>query len=266
MNEYSTLEALNNLIAVVAKLRSPIGGCPWDLEQTPKTLIPYILEEAYEVVDALYSEDQGAITEELGDLLLQVILQAQIAQDNQAFTLEAVARGITEKLIRRHPHVFADVEVTDTQEVNRNWETIKASEKGLSSLTEQLSTYARSLPPLMAASKISNKAAKAGFEWENIGGVWEKFQEELGEFQEALQGEDKEHQRSELGDVLFTLVNIARWYDLDPTVALQETNLRFIQRLDKVESLAKKSLSDYSLEELEALWQKAKAQLQEKND
>jgi XTP/dITP diphosphohydrolase len=118
----------------------------------------------------------------------------------------------------------------------------------------------------MAASKISKKAAKVGFEWENIGGVWQKFEEELGEFQEALQGEDKEHQRSELGDVLFTLVNIARWYDLDPTVALQETNLRFIQRLGKVESLAKKPLSDYSLEELEALWQKAKTQLQEKND
>lgn len=268
MQPESTLEALNRLIAVVAKLRSPEGGCPWDLAQTPQTLIPYIIEEAYEVVDALYSQERQAIAEELGDLLLQVILQAQIAQENQEFTLEEVAQGITEKLIRRHPHVFGDVEVTDVAEVRQNWETIKAQEKGSAALTlgEQLRTYTRSLPPLLAGTKISQKAARAGFEWDNVEGVWQKFQEELAEFQEALATEDKEHQQAELGDVLFTLINIARWYGLDPSGALQTTNLRFIQRLSQVEALAKKPLNDYSLEELEALWQKAKAQLQQHHD
>ncbi|MEL6441516.1 MAG: nucleoside triphosphate pyrophosphohydrolase [Cyanobacteria bacterium J06621_8] len=266
VTEQSILDALRRLIQVVAQLRAPDGGCPWDLAQTPQTLIPYVIEEAYEVVDALQQEDQKAIAEELGDLLLQVVLQAQIASEQQNFTLEDVAKGITAKLIRRHPHVFGDVKVNNAAEVNRNWEQIKAAEKGDNPeqpqlLSRKLKHYARSLPPLMAGMKISTTAAATGFEWSDVAGVWSKFEEELGEFKEALETENKVHQEEELGDLLFTLINIARWYNLSPFDGLQGTNRRFIQRLEIMEQHANQPLSDYSLEELESLWQKAKAQL-----
>ena len=262
----SALAAIQNLIEVVAQLRSPEGGCPWDLQQTPESLTPYVIEEAYEVVNAIKSGDQKAIAEELGDLLLQVIFQAQIASEENQFSLTEVAQGITDKLIRRHPHVFANVEVEGVEDVRRNWEQIKAAEKGENPqltqlLSHKLSRYARSLPPLMGSMKMSNKAAAAGFEWENIEGVWEKFEEELAEFKDALKTDDSGHQEAELGDVLFTLVNIARWYELDPSDALSGTNQRFIKRLSKMEAFAERPLTDYTLDELEALWQQAKKQL-----
>ncbi|MCG5057271.1 MAG: nucleoside triphosphate pyrophosphohydrolase [Limnoraphis sp. WC205] len=260
-----TLAALQGLIDVVAQLRSPEGGCPWDLAQTPQTLTPYVIEEAYEVVDAIRSGDVEAIAEELGDLLLQVVLQAQIASESQQFSLEDVANRITEKMIRRHPHVFAEVEVETIEEVHENWEQIKAAEKGenleTQPLSSKLSRYARQLPPLMAGMKISQKAASVGFEWENIQGVWEKFHEELAEFEHALLHEEKANQEAELGDVLFTLINLARWYELDPEAALQGTNHRFIQRFSRLEQACDRPLSEYTLEEFEALWQKIKAQL-----
>jgi len=263
-----TLIALQNLIDVVAKLRSPEGGCPRDLEQTPETLVPYIIEEAYEVVDAIRSGDQNAIADELGDLLLQVILQAQIAGESNQFSLEEIANNITEKLIRRHPHVFGDVEVNSVEEVRQNWEEIKSNEGEETAETKtfssKLSRYARQLPPLIAGMKISKKAAAIGFEWDNVDGVWDKFEEEVAEFKEAIQGSDKEHQQAELGDILFVLINLARWYDLDPHIGLQETNHRFINRLSKVEEYCDRPLSEYSLEELEALWQQAKAILAQK--
>ena len=266
VNNQSVLNALQRLIDVVAQLRSPEGGCPWDLAQTPQTLIPYVIEEAYEVVDAIQGGDKKAIAEELGDLLLQVVLQTQIATEQQDFTLEEVARGITEKLIRRHPHVFGDVQVSSAAEVNQNWEQIKAVEKGETPeqarlLSRKLERYARSLPPLMAGMKISQKAASAGFEWENIAGVWGKYDEELAEFKEALATDNKAHQQEELGDLLFTIINIARWYGLNPFDGLQGTNRRFIQRLTIMEKFAARPLTDYDINELESLWQQAKAQL-----
>ncbi len=262
----SVLTALQNLIEVVAQLRNPDGGCPWDLAQTAESLIPYIIEEAYEAIDAIQSNDQNAITEELGDLLLQVVLQAQIAQENRHFFLEEVAQGITEKLIRRHPHVFGNVEVNSAEEVSQNWEQIKAKEKGENPesaqlLSNKLRRYARTLPPLTSAMKISKKAAASGFEWENIEGVWEKFNEELAEFKEALATSDKAHQQAELGDLLFTIINLARWYELDPSKALQGTNHRFIQRLSMMEACAEHPLATYTIEELEALWQQAKSKI-----
>jgi XTP/dITP diphosphohydrolase len=261
----SSLEALQRLIDVVAQLRSPQGGCPWDLAQTPQTLIPYVLEEAYEVVDAIRQGDPKAIADELGDLLLQVVLQSQIASETQQFDLGHVADGIADKLIRRHPHVFGDVTVDSVDEVHHNWEQIKATEEQANPqeqrLVPRLSRYARSLPPLTAGMKISQKAAAAGFEWENAEGVWEKFREELKEFRDALASETKADQQAELGDVLFTLINIARWYDLDPAEALQGTNQRFIQRLTLMEAVADRPLSTYTLDELEQLWQQAKATL-----
>ncbi|MFM7440322.1 MAG: nucleoside triphosphate pyrophosphohydrolase [Snowella sp.] len=265
-NSQAILDALQHLIEVVAKLRSADGGCPWDLEQTQQTLIPYIIEEAYETVHAIKSQDQNAIAEELGDLLLQVVLQAQVAQDSGYFSLKEVAQGIAEKLIRRHPHVFGEIEVDSVETVRENWEKIKATEKGINPeekqlLSTKLTRYTQSLPPLMAGTKISKKAATVGFEWENIEGVWEKFEEELAEFKEALQTEDKQHQESELGDLFFTLINLARWYQLNPSDALDGTNQRFIQRLSLMENFADKPLQDYTLGELEMLWRKAKSKL-----
>lgn len=264
MEVNQTLAALQELINVVAKLRSP-EGCPWDLAQTPSSLTPYIIEEAYEVVDAIQTGDKQAIAEELGDLLLQVVLQAQIASEAGDFSLQEVAEGISQKLIRRHPHVFADVTVASMEEVHKNWETIKAAEKGETveeqKLSHKLNRYRRSLPPLNAAMKISEKAAQVGFEWNNVDEVWGKFHEELGEFQQALAEETKERQESELGDLLFAIIQIARWHKLDPSAGLQGTSQRFIQRLQKMEDVIERPLTDYSLEELEALWQQAKAQL-----
>jgi len=262
----SILSALNDLIDVVARLRSPDEGCPWDLAQTQQTLIPYIIEEAYEVAAAIRRDNQEEIVEELGDYLLQVVLQSQIAAESGDFTLEEVAQGITDKLIRRHPHVFGDVEVKDASEVRKNWEEIKAQEKGydpkqVEKLSQKLKKYKETLPPLYASMKISQKVAKLGFEWKDEQGVWDKFEEELSEFKASLSTNDVAHQQSELGDILFTLVNIARWYGFDPSEALQGTNERFIQRLSVMEDLAETSLSEYSLEELEALWQTAKQRL-----
>ena len=257
--------AMGQLIAVIARLRHPEQGCPWDLQQTPESLIPYVLEEAYEVVDAIQMGEKDAIAEELGDLLLQVVLQAQIAQETGDFDFTQIAKGITEKLIRRHPHVFGELRIQDLEEVHQNWERIKAEEKGESHhpqlLSPKLRKYSRTLPPLMSAMKISQKAAKAGFEWESIDGVWEKFHEELEEFRQALAHEPKANQEAELGDLLFSLVNIARWHQLDPAAALQGTNRRFVARFNQVETLAGRPLSDFTLEELEDLWQQAKAKL-----
>jgi XTP/dITP diphosphohydrolase len=258
-----TLEALQQLIDVVAQLRSPDGGCPWDLAQTPQTLIPYVIEEAYEVADALRRGDRIAIAEELGDLLLQVVLQAQIAREAGDFTLAEVARGITEKLIRRHPHVFGDSTAVTPEEVRQAWEQIKAAEKGETpTLAAKLGRYARTLPPLTAAMKISQKAAAVGFEWEDIAGVWEKFHEELAEFQHALACESPERQEAELGDLLFAVVQLARWHDLDPSAGLQGTHDRFVQRFQYVEDCVRQGdrpLSDYTVAELNVFWQQAKA-------
>ncbi|MGB6015078.1 MAG: nucleoside triphosphate pyrophosphohydrolase, partial [Nodosilinea sp.] len=202
------LAALERLVDIIAQLRHPETGCPWDLAQTSTSLIPYVIEEAYEVVDAIQVGEKDAIAEELGDLLLQVVLQAQVASDSGDFDLGIVATGIADKLVRRHPHIFGDASGATPEEVSQNWDRIKAEEKGIphdpTKLTPKLVKYSRTLPPLMAARKISAKAAKAGFEWDNIDGVWDKFHEELDEFRTALASEPKANQQAELGDLLFT--------------------------------------------------------------
>jgi XTP/dITP diphosphohydrolase len=267
------LVALQHLIDVVAKLRSPDGGCPWDLEQTHESLIPYVIEEAYEVVDAIQGGDSRAITEELGDLLMQVILHSQIASENKTFTIAEVAEGIAQKLIRRHPHVFndgsSDFRTNNLDEIHQNWQKIKAEEKGenfadTQKLSYKLKRYARSLPPLTAGMKISQKAAANGFEWENADGVWAKFHEELDELRHALEHEPKQNQEAELGDLLFTLVNVGRWYDLDPSKALQSTNHKFIQRLEMIEKLSDRPIDSLTPEELDHLWKQAKENLKPK--
>jgi XTP/dITP diphosphohydrolase len=260
------LTALQSLIDVVAQLRNPKGGCPWDLAQTPESLIPYIIEEAYETVDAIRQGEKRAIAEELGDLLLQVVLQSQIASETQQFSLTEVADGITQKLIRRHPHVFGDVQVNSIEEVHANWAQIKATERGQSPevetpLSQKLERYTRRLPPLMAGLKLSEKAASAGFEWPDMDGVWAKFYEELSEFQEALLKGDQTEQKAELGDLLFTLVNIARWCQIDPAAALHLTNIKLIERIRAIEQQTTKPLSEHSPTALDELWQAAKQAL-----
>ena len=267
-----TSEALQELIEVVGRLRHPEEGCPWDLEQTHASLVPYVLEEAHEVADAIRHGDDDHLREELGDLLLQVVLHAQIAHEEQRFDLAQVARGISAKLIRRHPHVFANTEANnsetkDSEAVRQSWEAIKAAERANalvgsnSPLTDQLAQKARGLPAIAGAMTISKKAAKAGFEWDDMAGVWHKVHEELDELKEAVANEDKAHAQEELGDVLFTLVNVARWCVIDPEEGLAGTNRRFLNRFSRVEAALEGNLQGKSIAELETLWQQAKAQI-----
>ncbi len=255
--------AIQELVDIVAKLRSPDGGCPWDLAQTPESLTPYIVEEAYETVYAIRTGQPELIVEELGDLLLQVVLQSQIASEAGHFSLAEVAAGISQKLVHRHPHVFGEVTATSIEEVKSNWDEIKAAEKPVDRQLPsfKIRKYAETLPPLVAAMKVSQAASKFGFEWENIEDVWAKFEEELGELREAIDTDDREHQEAELGDLLFTIVNLARWYKLDPGRGLHGTIDRFRQRLQQMETVTSRPLSEYSLAELEVLWQEAKQRL-----
>ena len=266
---------MHDLVGVVAQLRDPNQGCPWDLKQTHQTLIPYLLEEAHEVVDAIRHGDDRHLQEELGDLLLQVVLHAQLAQEQKRFDLDAVARGISDKLIRRHPHVFGDAEAFDSEAVSANWEIIKAAEKAergeipfesTSPLSDQLASKIRGQPALAGAMTLSRKAAKAGFEWDDIKGVWGKVHEELEELKEAVASGDQQHAQEELGDLLFTLVNVARWCDIKPEEGLASTNQRFLDRFSRVEAALGGQLQGHSISELEALWQEAKLAIREEQN
>jgi XTP/dITP diphosphohydrolase len=267
--EPAATEALSDLIDVVAQLRNPEDGCPWDLEQTHASLVPYVLEEAHEVADAIRHGDDAHLKEELGDLLLQVVLHAQIAQEENRFNLAQIAAGISKKLVRRHPHVFAGAEAADSAAVKANWEAIKAAEKeaahagtpSSSPLSDRLAGKVRGQPALAGAMTISKKAAAAGFEWDDMAGVWEKVHEELDELKEAVASGNKAHAQEELGDVLFTLVNVARWCGIDPEAGLAGTNRRFLDRFSRVEAALGGDLQGRSIRELEGLWQQAKAEI-----
>ncbi len=259
-------DPLRRLEDLVARLRDPAEGCPWDREQTHQSLTPYVLEEAHEVADAIRHGDDQHLKEELGDLLLQVVLHARIAEEDNRFDLNAVAAGISEKLIRRHPHVFADAEARDSAAVRISWEAIKAQERAgakaaavsASPLSDQLASKVRGQPALSGAMTISRKAAKAGFEWEDIAGVWSKVNEELEELKDAISSGDKAHAQEELGDVLFTLVNVARWCEISPEEGLAGTNQRFLDRFSRVEAALDGDLEGHSIQKLEELWQQAK--------
>ncbi len=345
--------ALSELVTIVERLRDPEGGCPWDLEQTHRSLIPYVLEEAHEVADAIRQGDPEQLRDELGDLLLQVVLHARIASEAGQFDLAAIARGISAKLVRRHPHVFAGAAAADSAAVRRTWEAIKAEERAerrsranaaaadshdnndsgnpspdrhgrqsfapiepvrehhatedqgsrngcaenrepesrspdstaspaqsLSPLSDRLAAKARGLSALAGAMTISRQAAAAGFEWDDLDGVWAKVHEELDELKEAValawseggiaagspgrapaSGDSaaRAHAETELGDVLFTLVNVARWCRLDPEEGLAGTNRRFLDRFSRLEAALGGDLGGRSLRELEELWQQAKA-------
>ena len=259
-------DAFQKLIEVVAQLRHPDLGCPWDLEQTHQSLVPYVLEEAHEVADAIRHGDDEHLAEELGDLLLQVVLHAQIAEEEGRFDLAKIASGISAKLVRRHPHVFGDAAAADSAAVRASWEAIKATEKAPqqsspSPLSDRLAGKVRGQPALAGAMTISRKTAAAGFEWDDMAGVWEKVHEELEELKEAVTSGNKAHAQAELGDLLFTVVNVARWCGVDPEAGLAGTNRRFLNRFSRVEAALGGDLQGRSISELKTLWQQVKAEI-----
>lgn len=246
---------LEKLIEIIEILRSP-EGCPWDRVQTHKTLRPNMLEEAYEAVDAMDSGDLKHLREELGDVLLQVVLHAQIAKDEGAFDIEDVAQTLNEKLIHRHPHVFGDVHIDNANEVLDNWDKLKQEEK--THRKSAMDGVSKSQSALMSAQKISKKAVKTGFEWESEEDLYKCIFSEFDEFKEACREGDAEHKEEEFGDILFAVVNLARWNRIDAEQALLKSNKKFMARFRKMEELATKPLNDYSPSEFEELWQKAK--------
>jgi tetrapyrrole methylase family protein/MazG family protein len=249
------------LASIMARLRDPDGGCPWDREQTPKKLRRYLLEEAHEVLEALDEGDEEAYAEELGDLLLQVFFHAQIAREEGRFGMRDILRTITSKLVRRHPHVFGDVEARDSEQVLANWAAIKKSEKGYEERKSLLDGVPRSLPALMRAQEISRRAAKAGFEWGSIDGVFEKLQEEVRELQEAIEQDDDAAIEDEIGDLLFTAVNLARFRKVEAEDSLVRMVERFSRRFRRIEEVAAQQgrvVSDLTIDEMERVWQLAK--------
>jgi tetrapyrrole methylase family protein/MazG family protein len=252
---------MDTLADIMACLRDPQKGCPWDREQTPQTLRKYMIEEAYEVLEAMDEDDPRKYAEELGDLLLQVVFHAQLAREADEFTLQDVIRHISEKLIRRHPHVFGDVEAANAEEVLRNWEKIKRAEPGYEKRKSVLDGVPKGLPGLMRAQEISKRAAKAGFEWETIEGVFEKLEEEVKELRAAQIENNRESVASELGDILFTVVNLARFEKVDAEEALQRMVARFTRRFARIEEEAAArgvALEEMSQQEMERIWREAK--------
>jgi tetrapyrrole methylase family protein/MazG family protein len=247
----------DELVEVIATLRGP-DGCPWDKEQTHRTIAKNMVEEAYEAVHAIETDDVAGLTEELGDVLLQVVLQAQIASDDREFTIDDVVAAITKKLVRRHPHIFADATAGTATEVHARWDEIKREEKAEKG-KGLLDDVPHALPALMLAQTISRKAVSAGFEWESLDGVIDKLNEEVDELAETNPGSIEA--ADEIGDILFTVVNLARKQGIDAETALRSTCDKFRTRWTAMEQAARGSgrdLSEYSLEEQEVLWQQAK--------
>lgn len=251
---------ISDLLEIMIILREP-DGCPWDREQTHKSIRRDLLEEAYEVADAIDLDDKDALCEELGDLLLQVAFHSQISRDNGEFTFDDVADGICKKLILRHPHVFGDVEAETSEQVLDNWDAIKREEKHQESYTDTLTSVPRAFPALMRAAKVQKRAAKAGFDWDDINGAISKLPEELNEFLEALKSENIEEIDEEFGDLLFTCVNISRFLKIDAENSLAKATDKFIGRFEKVEQVLNDrglDMKSMSLEELDDIWNEIK--------
>jgi MazG family protein len=261
-SDSSAGEKFQRLVSIMARLRGP-GGCPWDREQTFDTIKPFTLEETYEVLDAIDQRDWSALAEELGDFMLQAVFYAQMAAEQQLFTIEDALDAINQKLLRRHPHVFGEQSAETAGDVKRIWGEIKAAEKREKGKPAEtlLEGVPRSLPALVEAQQITSRAAGAGFDWENPEQVIEKLHEELAEFDEARRGAAQDELEDELGDLLFVLVNLARFVKVDPEQALRKTNAKFRRRFGYIErKLAErgKKPADSNIEEMEALWQEAK--------
>src|SRR6266851_3238580 len=266
-------EWFERLVALQARLRAP-NGCPWDREQTHATLRTYLVEEAYEVLDAMKGGDDAKFAEEMGDLLLQVVFHAQIAAEQGRFTVADVIREVHEKMVRRHPHVFGEKRARDAAEVLRNWEQIKAQERrgaqerqgnGAAKKEEKpkslLDGVPRTLPATMEGLQLTRKASRAGFDWDNAQGIFEKLREESAELCHAAETKDAARVEEEMGDLLFAAVNLARFLEVDPEIALKRANAKFSRRFRAMEGLAASSgraLGDVPRGEMEALWEAAK--------
>ncbi len=258
-------KTISDLIDVLAALRTPDTGCPWDLEQTFETIAPYTLEEAYEVADAIARGNLADLREELGDLLLQVVYHAQLAREESAFDFADVVDGITTKMIRRHPHVFGDDAARSAGAAKGFWERIKAEEKaGKPTKTASvLDDVPLPLPALVRAVKLQDKAAKVGFDWPSLAPVLAKMREELGELENAALANDKAHTAEEFGDLLFVMANVARHMNIDPEDALRQANNKFTRRFHRIEALLAemdKAPAQSNLAEMDALWEQAKAE------
>ena len=249
---------LEKLIEVIRILRSE-NGCVWDRAQTHESLRPNMLEEAYEAVDAINKGDILNLREELGDVLLQVLLHSQIASELNEFNIEDVAKELKDKLIHRHPHVFGTDKADTPEEVVKNWERLKQEEK--KDRKSQMDGIPKSLPALVAAQKISKRAVKVGFEWDKVETLLECIKSEYNEFNEAVDNKDSISMEDEMGDILFATVNLARWYKIDAEQALLKANIKFMKRFRKMEELATKPLEEYSFEEYDRLWKQAKKEL-----
>jgi len=255
----SAESSFTRLVSIMDDLREK---CPWDKKQTIETLRPLTIEETYELADAITNEDWKGIKEELGDILLHIIFYAKIGGEQQKFTLEEVMESISEKLIRRHPHIYGNVEVNDDEDVKKNWEQIKMQE-GRKSV---LSGVPASLPAMVKAARIQEKAKQVGFEWENKEDVWKKVEEEIQELHDAVAENDTEHVKEEFGDVMFSLINYARFLQIDAEGVLEKTNKKFISRFTLMEEKAahqQKKLSDMTLAEMDELWNEIKRKRQQ---
>lgn len=245
----------------MARLRRPGDGCPWDLEQTLDSIKSNLIEEAYEALDAMESGNREHLAEELGDLLLQIVFQAQIASEEGSFGFEQVARGISDKLVRRHPHIFGDTQVADSREVLRNWDAIKKTEK--KTRESALDGVPRHVPPLHRAYQLQKRAARVGFDWSDIADVYAKLDEEITELKEAVASGDRKHVLEELGDVLFSVVNISRFVKVDPAYAIDRTNAKFSRRFRVVEeeiTAGGRRMKDCTLAEMDAIWDRLRAE------
>jgi MazG family protein len=254
-----TRRSFDELVQLMTRLRAP-GGCPWDREQTLESLKPFIIEEAYEVVDAIDRNDRAALAEEVGDLLLEAVFVAEITREEGTFDIYDSVTAIHDKLVRRHPHVFGDVEAKDAEQVVVNWEKLKRDERQAENKSV-LSGVPAALPALLKASRLTEKAARVGFDWRRTEDVFDKLDEEIGELREAVAKGDAENIHDEIGDLLFTIANIARKLNVNPEEALQSTNRKFMSRFESMETRVRergKNLDQLELEEMDQLWDEAK--------
>lgn len=256
---------LEKFAEIIAKLRDPNGGCPWDLEQTYQTMPPHILEEAYEVVEAINQDDRKELKEELGDLLMQVVFLSKLAQEEGAFTLDDVIDGITDKIIRRHPHVFGEIKAENSDEVLKNWENIKQQERYQKEQFSILDNVPIALPSLLRAAKLQKRCAKVGFDWSELEPTIQKVEEELQEVRDEIlkQPQNPQAIEEEIGDLLFATVNVARHLKLNPEEALRKANLKFERRFRQVEQRildSGRQLEQVSLAEMDLIWDQIKRQ------
>ena len=259
--EFKNSYDMQDLIKIMQILRSP-GGCPWDAEQTHESIKKNLIEETYEVIEAINKNDKELMCEELGDLLMQVVFHAQMEEESGSFVFGDITDGICKKLIERHPHVFGEVSISGVDDVLTNWDAIKRKSKGQKTTTQSMNSVPRELPALMRATKLQKKAADVGFDWSDVSGALDKLEEEIAELRQAIGNNDRENMSEELGDVLFSAVNVSRFIKTDAEEALTAASDKFLARFTKVEKLAENrgiDMNSSTLEELDKLWNEAKA-------